>query len=73
MESILNENKFKMSLKEKFPHSSNELINMLEQMLQFNPYYRPTAKELLKSKIFDKIRCEDLEKSAPFKILIDID
>jgi hypothetical protein len=41
-------------------------------MLQFNPYFRPTAKELLKHKVFDSIRT-DVEISAPNKILIDID
>lgn len=42
-------------------------------MLQFNPYYRPTAKECLQHKVFDKIRVAGLESNAPFKINIDAD
>lgn len=42
-------------------------------MLEFNPYYRPTAKECLQSKLFDSIRVPGLEASAPFKINIDVD
>ena len=46
---------------------------MLENMTEFNPYFRPTAKELLKHKIFDDIRLESIESDAPYKILVDID
>lgn len=42
-------------------------------MLEINPYFRPTAKECLQNKIFDKIRVAGLEVSAPFKINIDVD
>ena len=42
-------------------------------MLQFNPYFRPTAKELLKNKLFDKFRNENLEQAAPVKLTVDID
>ena len=41
-------------------------------MLQFNPYFRPTAKEMLKHSIFDEIRTEN-EPEADFKVIIDID
>jgi len=56
-----------------FPYSSDELVNILGQMLQFNPYNRPTAKELLKNKIFNDIRNDVLEVPAPIQIIIDID
>jgi len=42
-------------------------------MLQFNPYLRPTARELLKNPIFDEIRIKDNEISAPHKIVLEID
>ena len=42
-------------------------------MLQFNPYFRPSAKELLENKIFDNYRREDLEEASPFKLSLDID
>ena len=42
-------------------------------MLCFNHYFRPTARELLKNKIFDKIRIPSIEEASPHKIVIDID
>ena len=41
-------------------------------MLEFNPGFRPTAKECLKNKIFDKIRNKKFECDAPFKIIQEI-
>ena len=52
----------KKTLFQKFGHTSPELLNILESMLQFNPFFRPTAKELLKHPIFDKIRLPEIEK-----------
>ena len=48
------------------------LIDILEQMLQFNPYFRPTTKELLKHPVFDMIRT-DLEYMPQYKVVVDID
>jgi len=41
------------SLPQKFPKSNPMIIDLLKQMLEFNPFYRPTAKECLASKVFD--------------------
>ena len=42
-------------------------------MLEYNPYYRPTARQLLKNKIFDKVRVSEKQNIAPYKIVINID
>jgi hypothetical protein len=42
-------------------------------MLQFNPYLRPSAKDLLKNKIFDPIRIKENEISCTTKIKIKVD
>ena len=42
-------------------------------MLEFNPWFRKSPKELLKMKVFDEIRQESKELDAPFKIEIFID
>ena len=65
----LNSNK----LKEVFPNSKEAILSLLREMLEFNPYFRPTAKECLQSPLFSNIRVQGLEASAPFKINIDVD
>lgn len=42
-------------------------------MLNFNPYFRPSAKDLLKNEIFDKVRHKLLEAPMEFKISLQID
>ena len=42
-------------------------------MLEFNPYFRPRAKDLLRNKIFDPFRMKNLEAGSPEKIIINID
>ena len=46
---------------------------MLENILKLNPYHRWSASELLKLQIFDEFRDPEMEASAPFKILLEID
>ena len=48
----------------KFSRSSPELVNLLEQMLEFNPAFRPTAEQLLKLPLFDELRIPRLEHWA---------
>ena len=38
-----------------------------------NPFFRSSASEALKWKIFDKIRDKHLESSAPTKLYLDVD
>lgn len=52
---------------------SKELIKLLTQLLMFNPFYRCSASEALKSSIFDKIRDPKKEKSSHHKISLDVD
>ena len=42
-------------------------------MLEFNPYFRVSAKEALSNKYFDDIRIQMNEVSAPYKLKFDID
>ena len=42
-------------------------------MLEINPYFRKSARELIKNPYFDEIRVKDNEEHAPVKIKLDID
>ena len=56
-----------------FPDLDRVLIEMLESMLQVNPYMRPSASELLKNPIFDDMRFKDLEKGCQSKVQLEVD
>jgi hypothetical protein len=45
-------------------------MELLNDMLEFNPFFRPTAAELLTYKIFDKIRPKTKPIVAEHKIVI---
>lgn len=48
-------------------------MDLLQQMLEFNPYFRPSAKELVLHPFFDNVRCEEYELPKPKKIQLDFD
>lgn len=41
------------------------MIQLVRDMLEYNPFFRPTAKECLQNPIFDEIRVPALERDAP--------
>jgi len=49
------------------------MAKIVEKLLQFNPYLRTSAHDLLKLPLFDKIRDPELEKPANHKINLEID
>lgn len=61
------------TLGEIFKDSNHELVYIMEQMLEFNPYFRPSAKELLQNKIFDSVRIKSNEKNAAHAVVIKVD
>ena len=42
-------------------------------MLEFNPYYRPSARCLMKNSIFDKIRQKEQEKKSSVRVKLQYD
>mmetsp|Transcript_35701 Transcript_35701/g.54635 ORF Transcript_35701/g.54635 Transcript_35701/m.54635 type:complete len:180 (-) Transcript_35701:27-566(-) len=58
---------------EEVPSSSTELKDILENLIQLNPYFRWTPSELLKLPFFNDLRIPDLEKSAPQKLKLEVD
>ena len=72
--SIKSENEIGTDFRDIYPFTDPELIKILQDLLQFNPYFRPSAADCLKSKLFDDIRIsdEDMEHSK-IECKIDIE
>jgi len=62
----LKSNNCKIQFKKEFPFTTPQVLDVLENMLEFNPYFRQSAGDLLKNKVFDCIRRPELEQPAPF-------
>lgn len=58
--------KNKISLGSMFPDAQPYLIHLLKQMLEINPWFRPSAKQLLANPVFDEIRNPTIELDSPF-------
>ena len=54
-----------------FPDVSKELVALVKRMLEFNPFFRISAADALKSKLFDGIRVPQFEQPSPKKVVID--
>ena len=63
----------KETIYQRHPKTNKEVLFLLEQMLQFNPYFRPKAAELLKNPIFDTIRIPANEGKGNHKIVLNFD
>ena len=69
----LNKGKEPNTVESTFPLTHPDLISLLKVLTEFNPYFRATASDCLKHKIFDQIRIPELERPAPYKIKISND
>ena len=47
---------------EEFSHLKPELVELFTDLIQVNPYFRPTARECLKNKIFNDLKSGDHSK-----------
>lgn len=63
----------KIDFQREFPLTHPEIVRILASLLEFNPYFRMSAKELLRLKCFDPFRNPNMEKESPAKIELDID
>jgi serine/threonine protein kinase len=48
-------------------------LDLLQQILVFNPMERLTAKQILENPIFDCIRVSQNEQDAPYKVKFELD
>lgn len=49
------------------------VIELLKAMLQFNPYLRPTASELLQHSFFDDVRDPTFEAKSRCRLELNVD
>jgi len=72
VKSLLGKNN-KVDFKEKFPAASDQAIDLLKRMLEFNPLKRISAREALNHCYFEEIRDEELEAVmvSPITLLAD--
>lgn len=54
-----------------FPDVSKDLVSLVKRMLEFNPFFRISAGDALKSKLFDGIRVPQFEQPCPSKVVIE--
>lgn len=52
---------------------NSTLRDILRPMVEINPYFRPSARELLKADYFDDVRIPEFEKSCTTKMSLEID
>jgi hypothetical protein len=48
-------------------------LEIIEDLLQFNPHFRSMPEDLIKNKVFDDVRRPGLEEPAPYKIELEFD
>ena len=65
---MLTKNKHKPKLSTLFKNLNPLALSLLTEMLQFNPYYRISAKDAIAHPLFDKIRSPKFEKPCKTKI-----
>ena len=71
---ISSENRnFEQVLQNEFKSCSPLLVQLCIDMLEYNPFFRPSAKECLQNPIFDEIRVAQLEKDATSAVNIECD
>lgn len=63
------ENKLKLL----YSDTPSPIVDLLSDMMHYNPYFRPSAKECLAFPIFDALRNPDLELEYPVPIGIKVD
>mmetsp|Transcript_43569 Transcript_43569/g.57697 ORF Transcript_43569/g.57697 Transcript_43569/m.57697 type:complete len:102 (-) Transcript_43569:387-692(-) len=61
------------NLRERYPEGSDQLLNLLARMLQFNPFYRPSVDSLIEDPYFDEVRMFSKSYDAPEVISLDFE
>ena len=58
----------RVDFKQEFDKNDGKFCDVLQKLLEFNPYFRGTAGSLLKHPVFDSVRQPELEQPAGIKI-----
>lgn len=57
----------------KYPGASNEGADLLNRMLQFNPYFRISVDEALQHPFFTRVRKPHKEKESTVQVTLDFE
>ena len=71
----LQEDDKKIRFEQEYPYTDKDVTNILYSMLEFNPYFRKPASEIIKYDVFKKCRKDfpNLGNDAPDKIVLAYD
>lgn len=71
----LSSDKPKINFQRQFHKTNEELVGILTNMLEMNPYIRKKALDILKMDIFEDLKAQYPEYMVPppYKIMLDID
>ena len=63
----------RVNLAEKYPGASEDAVDLLDKMLQFNPYFRISVDEAIEHPFFTKVRKQHKEQESDIKIELEFE
>ena len=63
----------RLNMAEKYPGASQEGVDLLNRMLQFNPYFRISVDEALNHAFFTRVRKAHKERESEVQISLDFE
>lgn len=63
----------RVDMSQKYPGTTNDGVDLLNRMLQFNPYFRISVDEALDHPFFNRVRKPHKEKMSDVQITLDFE
>lgn len=63
----------RVNMASKYPGTSPEGIDLLNKMLQFNPYFRVSVDDALNHPFFTRVRKSHKERSSDIQVVLDFE
>jgi serine/threonine protein kinase len=62
-----------LDLKQRYPASKEEALDLLSKMLNFNPFFRPSVQECLDHPYLRCVKSAQLEQMAQKEVSLEVD